>query len=71
MNNREKFLSLMVDNELDRRELAELLRVKRDQIDRWIAPPESKLHEEIPDMALELLELKLRLRSQEQQQQQQ
>lgn len=64
MNNREKFLDLMVDNKLERLELAELLKVHRDQIDHWLAPAESRLHEEIPDMALELLEMKLQLRNQ-------
>lgn len=62
MNNRERFLALMLDNELERVELADLLKVSRDQIDRWLAPVESRHHEAIPDMALELLELKLRLR---------
>lgn len=64
MNNREKFLTLIVDNGLDRYDLAELLKVSRDQVDRWLLSPESAHHEEIPDMALELLELKLQLRAQ-------
>lgn len=64
MNNREKFLTLVSENGLDRFDLAEMLRVPRDQIDRWLLSPESAHHEEIPDMALELLELKLKLRAQ-------
>ena len=61
MNNREKLISLITDNELDRRAVAELLKVKRDQVDHWLAGNESKHHEEVPDMAIELLELKLNL----------
>ena len=61
MNNREKLISLLTDNQLDRREVAELLKVKRDQIDHWLAGNESKHHEEVPDMAIELLELKLKI----------
>lgn len=65
MNNREKFLDLMLGNEFDRLDLADLLKVPREQIDRWLASPESKHHEDIPDMALELLEVKLKLRAQQ------
>ena len=64
MNNREKLIAMITDNELDRREAAELLRVKREQIDHWLAANESKHHEEVPDMAIELLELKLKLMKQ-------
>ena len=64
MNNRDKLIDLITDNELDRREIAELLKVKRDQIDHWLAGNESKHHEEVPDMAIELLELKLKLMKQ-------
>lgn len=66
MNNREKFLSMVVDNELDRTEVAELLKVDRQQVDSWMLSPESAHHEEIPDMAIELLELKLKLRQEQQ-----
>lgn len=66
MNNREKFLSLVVDNELDRYDLSEMLKVPFDQIDSWLLSPESAHHQEVPDMALELLELKLRLRAENQ-----
>jgi len=66
MNNREKFLSLMIDNELDRTEVAEMLKVRRDLVDRWLVSPESAHHEDIPDMAIELLELKLKLRAESQ-----
>lgn len=62
MNNREKFLTLVFDNDLDRTEVAEMLKVHRDQVDHWMASPESAQHEDIPDMAIELLELKLKLR---------
>lgn len=65
MNNREKFLDLMHANELDRIDLANMLKVPREQIDHWLASPESRQHEDIPDMALELLEIKLKLRTQQ------
>jgi hypothetical protein len=60
MNNREKLIELMADHGLERRQIAELLRVKRDIVDRWLAPHESKHNEQIPDMAIELLEIKLK-----------
>ncbi|MCS3903743.1 hypothetical protein J2T55_001774 [Methylohalomonas lacus] len=61
MNNRETFLSLIFDNELERVEVAEMLCVDRDQVDRWLAAVGSRNHEDIPDMAVELLRLKLKL----------
>lgn len=61
MNNRERLIELMTDRELDRMELAELLKVKRDEVDHWLLSHESKNHTEVPDMAIELLELKLGL----------
>ena len=64
MNNREKLIELMFENELDRLEIAELLHVKKDQVDRWLRSHESGDHEEIPDMGIELLELKLADRKQ-------
>lgn len=60
MNNREKLMDLMVTNALDRRAIADLVRVKRETVDHWLAPHESKHCEEIPDMAIELLEFKLK-----------
>lgn len=53
-------MELMADHGLERRQIAELLRVKRDIVDRWLAPHESKHSEQIPDMAIELLEIKLK-----------
>lgn len=70
MNNRDLLIDLMVDNKLDRRELAELLRVERETIDRWLLPHGAQGHEVVPDMAVELLTLKLQLRRQSQQSQQ-
>ena len=61
MNNRERLIALISENELDRLQVAELVKVRRDQVDRWLLSNESKSHEEVPDMAIELLELKLRL----------
>ncbi|OGT76200.1 MAG: hypothetical protein A2W76_11785 [Gammaproteobacteria bacterium RIFCSPLOWO2_12_47_11] len=60
MNNRERLIELIADYKLDRRQVAELIRVKRDTVDHWLTSNESKSHEEIPDMAIELLEIKLR-----------
>lgn len=62
MNNRERLMEIMVDHELDRMELTEMLKVKRDEVDHWLLSSESKNHTEIPDMAIELLEFKLGLK---------
>ncbi len=61
MNNRETFLALVYDNKLERVEVADMLCVDSDQVDRWLAPVGSRRHEDIPDMAVELLRLKLKL----------
>lgn len=62
MNNRLRLIELMAGNGLDRMEVADLLRVKRDTVDHWLLPNESSSRVEIPDMAIELLELKLAAR---------
>ncbi|MCZ6605917.1 MAG: hypothetical protein O7A03_12345 [Alphaproteobacteria bacterium] len=62
MNNRETLITLMLENELERREIAELLSVQRDTVDRWLISTESSRNLEIPDMAVELLDLKLAAR---------
>ena len=59
MNNRQRLIDLITGYKLDRRDVAELLKVKRDMVDRWLLSGESKNHEEVPEMAIELLELKL------------
>ena len=59
MNNRERLISLITDYDLDRREVAELVCVKRDMVDHWLLPVDSNHHQEVPEMAIELLELKL------------
>jgi len=59
MNNRQRLIELIADHKLERRDVAEKLKVKRELVDRWLMSPESKYHEEIPEMAIELLELKL------------
>ena len=64
MNNREKLMDLIVVHGLDRREIADLVHVKRETVDHWLAPHASKHSEEMPDMAIELLELKLKLKQQ-------
>jgi hypothetical protein len=61
MNNRERLMDIIVDQKLDRREIAEMLKVKTDEVDHWLLSSESKNHREMPDMAIELLELKLGL----------
>ena len=60
MNTRERLIELMADHKLDRREVSELVRVKRDVVDHWLLPNESKSHQDPPEMAIELLEYKLR-----------
>lgn len=62
MNNRERLMEIMAERELDRLEVAELVKVKRDEVDHWLLSNESKNQKEIPDMAIELLELKLGLK---------
>ncbi len=62
MNNRERLMEIMTDKELDRMTIAELVKVKRDEVDYWLLSNESKNHKEVPDMAIELLELKLGLK---------
>ena len=61
MNNRERLIEIMTERELDRVELAQLLSVKKKDIDQWLLSNESKEHKEIPDMAIELLQYKLDL----------
>ncbi len=59
MNNRDKLITLLTDHNLERREIAELLSVKVDTVNHWLVSHESHNYEEIPDMAIELLEIKL------------
>ena len=61
MNNRERLIEIMTERELDRIELAQLLSVKKKDIDQWLLTNESKEHKEVPDMAIELLHYKLDL----------
>ena len=41
MNNREKLIELIADNKLERREVAELLKVKTEMVNHWLASHES------------------------------
>lgn len=59
MNNRQRLIDLIAEHRLERRDVADLLKVKRELVDRWLLSAESKLHEEVPEMAIELLEYKL------------
>lgn len=59
MNTRERLIDLMLEFNLERREVADLVRVKRETVDHWLLPNESKNQIEVPEMAIELLELKL------------
>ena len=61
MNNRERLIEIMTERKLDRIELAQLLSVKKKDIDQWLLSNESKEHKEVPDMAIELLQYKLDL----------
>ncbi len=60
MNNRDRLIELVADHKLERREVAEFLKVKTETVSHWLASHESHNYEDIPDMAIELLELKLR-----------
>jgi hypothetical protein len=62
MNNRDRLIDMMVDHKLERREISELLKVDRSLVDNWLLPHEAARSEEIPDMAIELLEYKLKLK---------
>ncbi len=59
MNNRDRLMAIISENQLERREVADLLRVKTDEVDQWLLSSESRHHAEMPDMAIELLELKI------------
>ena len=61
MNNRDRLMEIITEHDLERREVAEMLKVKQEQVDRWLLSNESKNHEEMPEMAIELLELKISL----------
>jgi orotate phosphoribosyltransferase-like protein len=61
MNNRERLMELVAEHQLERHEVAELLKVKQETVGHWLLSNESRSHEEVPDMAIELLELKLKL----------
>ena len=63
MNNREKLINIMFDNDLDRQDISELVSVDRQTVNSWLAPGESTQHLEVPDMAIELLTLKLKVRA--------
>ena len=59
MNNRDQLIDLIVEYELERREVAELLSVDKSQVDSWLLPHGSHGAEAVPAMAVELLALKL------------
>jgi hypothetical protein len=65
MNNRERLINLITDFKLDRLTVAEMLKVKRNTVDNWLMSSESRSQEEMPDMAIELLEYKLGLKKEE------
>lgn len=52
-------MEIMAERELDRLQISDLLKVKRAEVDYWLLSHESSNHKDIPDMAIELLELKL------------
>lgn len=60
MNTRETLIDLITQYGLERRQVADMVRVKRETVDRWLLPNEASSHEEVPEMAVELLQLKLR-----------
>jgi len=59
VNNRDRLIALISENKLERTELAAMLRVKLSTVNHWLSPNESRHHEEVPDMAIELLTIKL------------
>ncbi len=59
MNNRERLMAIISENKLERRDVADLLKVKQDEVEHWLLSSESRNHAEMPDMAIELLELKI------------
>ena len=59
MNNRDRLIELLAEYELERREVAELLKVKTDTVNHWLVSHESHNYKDMPDMAIELLEIKL------------
>jgi len=65
MNNRERLIDLITEYELERLEVAEMVKVKRETVDHWLLPNEASNHEIVPDMAIELLQLKIRDRYQD------
>lgn len=60
----------MSGHRLERRMVADMLNVKREVVDHWLISGESKLHTEVPEMAIELLEYKLGIRHSGKQEQQ-
>lgn len=60
MNNREHLIELITQYDLERREVAEMVKVRRETVDHWLLPNEASNHEIVPDMAIELLQLKIR-----------
>jgi hypothetical protein len=60
MNNRERLIDLMTTHNLTRLAVADMVKVKRDMVDRWLLSHESSHHVDVPEMAIELLEMKLR-----------
>lgn len=42
MNNRERLMSIISDNNLKRRDVAELLKVKQAEVNQWLLSNETK-----------------------------
>lgn len=61
MNNRERLMNIISENNMERRDVAELLKIKAEEVNYWLLPHDAKHHVEIPDMAIELLEIKMAL----------
>ena len=65
MNNRDQLIEWIADYKLERLDVAEMVRVDLEQVGRWLASPESSSHDEVPDMAIELLGIKLKMKMSE------
>ena len=60
MNTRDRLIDLMSENGLERREVAELVAVDLITVERWLLPREADHREDVPEMAVQLLEYKLK-----------
>lgn len=63
MNTRDALIDLMIEHDLSRSEIADMVSVDLATVNRWLRPREAGDGESVPQMAVELLGYKLRERS--------